>query len=300
MTIPILKSPHEMLLELAGIPHLASGGSPPSIPKAKATLKAINPKILLQAMADKPPPDLPADVFMPRYHGPPEFYFHQDKQPIEYWRRGTVPKNTTKEGLETTASKQDANEMRNWISVMRAGEKYGVPQLPPSHWAGTLFKEGRPDFGYNEFDYRNPKSLEIYRNIVKEGYDPIAAGFASAVYDAHRKAKLKGGDPSGYWFGEGISADKQTSPQYMAGMKANMQYVNHPQNAPLLNMLQNAYDNPVPPPPIPVIDKNLPQEPAQMPNVDIMSNPTGYANGGTIKPFRDISKMLIQKHISGK
>jgi len=293
MTISILKSPKEMLFEQAGIPHMQAGGSP-SLAQQQAAL-AMAGLGTGQAL----PKDLPADVQMPMHHGQPEFYYFQDPDPIKFWRRGTVPKNTTKEGLETRPSELNANAIRNWISVMRAGEKHGVPQFSPETLAAMLFKEKRENFGYNQFDYRNPKSLEIYRNLVKEGYDPAAAGFGSAIYDAHNKAKIKGGDPFNYWFGTGISMDKQTSPQYLAGMKANFDYVNHPQNAPLLNMLKDAYNNPVPPPPIPVIDKDAPQDPTEMPNVDILGNFAGYKNGGKIKPFRDMSKVLIQKHISG-
>jgi hypothetical protein len=281
----------------------AGGKTPPSQAQMQAALAAsagAGPSFLV---ANKPTPkDMPEYVQMPMYHGQPEFYYFQDPSYVKYYRRGTIPKNTTKEGLETLPSELNANELKNWISVMRAGEKHGVPQLSPEQLAAMVFKEGRTNLGFNQFNYRDPKSLEIYRNLVAEGYDPAAAGFGPAIYDAHAKAKVKGGDPMNYWFGTGISEDKQTSPQYLAGMKANMQYVTHPKNAELLNTIRDAYHNPVPPPPIPVIDKDAPQAAAQMPTVDIMGNAAGFKKGGVVKskPFRDISKVLIQKHISGK
>jgi hypothetical protein len=281
-----------MLFEQVGIPHMQAGGS---VQPTTAQMQAA-----LAATAKTAPKDLPKGVMMPMYHGQPEFYYNQDPAPVKYYRRGTVPKNTTKEGLETMPSEIDANAVKNWISVMRAGEKHGVPQFTPEQLTAMLFKEGRTDFGFNQFNYRDPKSLEIYRNLVKEGYDPAAAGFGPAIYDAHTKAKKLGGEPSRYWFGTGVSEDKQTSPQYVAGMQANMQYVNHPKNNALLKVIQDAYNKPVPPPPIPVIDKDAPQDPAQMPNVDIMGNAVGYKKGGKVKPFKDMSKVLIQKHISGK
>ena len=307
MTLSLIKSPAQMLLEKAGIPHMQAGGKvPPTTPHMNAALAmGVTRGLGGNTMAPK---DLPQDVQMPMYHGQPEFFYFQDSDPVKYWRRGTVPKNTTKEGLETLPSELDANAMKNWISVMRAGEKYGVPQFSPEQLAAMAFKEGRTNFGYNQFNYRDPKSLEIYRKLVAEGYDPAAAGFGPAIYDAHQKAKQFGGDPSRYWFGTGVSEDKQTSPQYVQGMKDNMQYVNHPKNAPLLNTIRNAYNNPIPPPPIPVIDKDAPPEP----QVDAMNNPTGmsaeqtgsslFAKGGSVKvkPFKDMSKLLIQKHISGK
>ena len=305
MTISLIKTPNQMILEQAGIPHMQAGGKTPPIPsqaQMQAALAAAAPSAGM-SMGRSPsvtPKDLPPDVQMPMYHGQPEFFYFQDSAPVKYHRRGTIPKHTTKEGLETLPSEIDANALKNWISVMRAGEKHGVPQFSPEQLAAMVFKEGRTNLGFNQFNYRDPKSLEIYRNIVKEGYDPAAAGFGSAIYDAHAKAKAKGGDPMNYWFGTGISEDKQTSPQYLASMKANMDYVNHPKNTELLNTIRDAYHNPVPPPPIPVIDKDAPQEPAQMPNVDIMGNAAGFKKGGKVKPFKDISKMLIQKHISGK
>jgi len=292
MSSPLIKSPLEMLYEQAGIPHMQAGGQPPALGSISPFITGLKEK--------KPPADLPSDVQMPKYHGAPEFYYFQDHQPVEYYRRGTVPKNTTKEGLETIASNRDANKIKNWVSVMRAGEKYGVPQFSIPQLAASLFKEGREDFGFNEFDYRNPKSLEIYRNLVKEGYDPIAAGFGPAIYDAHQKAKIKGGDPYNHWFGSGVSVDKQTSPEYLAGMKANLQYVNHPKNAPLVNLLQDAYNNPVPPPPTPISTLDAPQDTNNyMPNVDTMGNPTGFSTGGSTTPFYDMSRLLIQKHLSG-
>ena len=298
MTISPIKSPQEMILEQAGVPHLAGGGQPP-LPQQQAALamSATGAGVGTGKMA---PPDMPADVQMPMYHGQPEFYYFQEPNPVKYYRRGTIPKHTTKEGLETLPSQVDANQLRNWISVMRAGEKYGVPQLSPEQLTAMLFKEGRTNLGYNQFNYRDPKSLDIYRNIVKEGYDPSAAGFGSAIYDAHQKAKQFGGDPMRYWFGTGISEDKQTSPEYVQAMKNNMQYVYHPKNTELVNTIQDAYHNPVPPPPIPISDKDAPQDTVEMPNIDIMGNVAGFKKGGTVKPFHDISKVLIQKHISGK
>ena len=307
MTLSLIKTPTQMILEQAGIPHMQAGGKTPSQAQMQAALAANAPSAGLNmgvtsglGNGKMAPKDLPSDVQMPIYHGKPEFYYFQDSAPIKYYRRGTIPKHTTKEGLETLPSEIDANALKNWISVMRAGEKHGVPQFSPEQLTAMLFKEGRTDLGYNQFNYRDPKSLEIYRNLVKEGYDPAAAGFGPAIYDAHAKAKAKGGDPMNYWFGTGISEDKQTSPQYLASMKANMDYVSHPKNTELLNTIRDAYHNPVPPPPIPVIDKDAPQEPAQMPNVDTMGNAAGFKKGGKVKPFKDISKMLIQKHISGK
>ena len=283
MTLSLIKTPTQMILEQAGIPHMQAGGKTPSQAQMQAALAANAPSAGLNmgvtsglGNGKMAPKDLPSDVQMPIYHGKPEFYYFQDSAPIKYYRRGTIPKHTTKEGLETLPSEIDANALKNWISVMRAGEKHGVPQFSPEQLTAMLFKEGRTDLGYNQFNYRDPKSLEIYRNLVKEGYDPAAAGFGPAIYDAHAKAKAKGGDPMNYWFGTGISEDKQTSPQYLASMKANMDYVSHPKNTELLNTIRDAYHNPVPPPPIPVIDKDAPQEPAQMPNVDTMGNAAGF------------------------
>ena len=293
-----------MILERMGIPHLQAGGKPPSQAQMQAALAANAPSAGLSLGVMRSPSaipkDLPEDVMMPMHHGQPEFYYFQDSAPVKYYRRGTIPKHTTKEGLETLPSEIDANQLRNWISVMRAGEKHGVPQFSPEQLTAMLFKEGRTNLGYNQFNYRDPKSLAIYRKIVEEGYDPNAAGFASAVYDAHTKAKQFGGDPFNYWFGTGISEDKQTSPEYLAGMKKNLQFVTHPKNANLLNVVKDAYHNPVPPPPIPTSDHLLENTESQMPTVDIMGNVTGYKKGGKIKPFRDMSRVLIQKHISGK
>jgi hypothetical protein len=287
---------------------MQAGGKtpPPSQAQMQAAIAANAPSAgLPMGLAGKmAPKDLPEGVMMPMYHGQPEFFYFQDPAPVKYYRRGTIPKHTTKEGLETLPSEIDANALKNWISVMRAGEKYGVPQLSPEQITAMVFKEGRTNLGFNQFNYRNPKSLEIYRKLVEEGYDPSAAGFGPAIYDAHAKAKQFGGDPMRYWFGTGVSEDKQTSPQYVEGMKANMQYVTHPKNAQLFSAIQDAYHNPAPPPPIPTSDHLMGVEktPAQMPNVDIMGNTTGMKKGGVVesKPFRDISKLLIQKHISGK
>ena len=299
MAISPIKSPQQMILEQAGIPHMQAGGkTAPTTPQMNAALAmGFTGGLGGGKMAPK---DLPEGVMMPMYHGQPEFYYFQDPTPVKYYRRGTIPKHTTKEGLETLPSEINANELKNWISVMRAGEKHGVPQFSPEQIAAMVFKEGRTNLGFNQFNYRDPKSLEIYRKLVEEGYDPAAAGFGPAIYDAHAKAKQFGGDPHRYWFGTGVSEDKQTSPQYVEGMKQNMQYVTHPKNAELLNTIRDAYNNPVPPPPIPTSDHLLGKDEAQMPNVDIMGNAAGFKKGGKVKPFRDMSKVLIQKHISGK
>ena len=73
MSISPIKTPNEMILEQMGIPHLAGGGQPPT--------PAMQAALAMGAMRNdpKPPSDMPEDVYMPKYHGPPEFYYFQEK-----------------------------------------------------------------------------------------------------------------------------------------------------------------------------------------------------------------------------
>jgi hypothetical protein len=65
----------------------------------------------------------------------------------------------------------------------------------------------------------------------------------------------------------------------------------HPKNEALLTAIREAYNYK---PQVPQ------QQPTNMPNVDTMGGVTGYSAGGSTTPFYDMSRLLIQKHLSGK
>ena len=179
--------------------------------------------------------------------------------------------------------------MQDFIKAMRAGEKYGVPQLPPEYLAALLLQEGRSDFGFNEMNMNNPKARMIAEMLMQEGFDDTSAGFGGALYDKMQTAMRLKKPFSTVWNGTGVNMYGQSGKQYTDKFGQGFGAVMHPKNAPLLGSIKEAYNyTPM---------KN--QQPQGI-TADALGNAMPMFNaGGSTTPFYDMSKLVIQKHLSG-
>lgn len=260
-----IKTPEEMTMEAAGIPRMQAGGTPP--------------QSALQALAAAP-------IGM---H--PILKDATSQNPVEFFRYNPRNKFGAKDRLETISSAVDRSTMEDFIRAMRAGEKYGVPQLPPEYLASMLMKEGRSDFGYNEFNKNNPKARMIAEMLIQEGFNPDSAGFGAAVFDKMQTAKRLKVPFATAWNGLGVNPQGQTGQQYAQGISKGFEAVIHPRNAPMLNIIREAYNY------------QPPQAQAQPQGISaegLANAMPQYNAGGSTTPFYDMSKLVIQKHLSGK
>jgi len=264
-----IKSPQEMMFESAGIPHMQAGGQPPSpgtttrLSRA-ATQDGVSGLGSIGPLVDMTPPN-----------------------PVSFYRSNPQNKFGAKDRLETLPSRVDKTTMQDFIKAMRAGEKYGVPQLPPEYLAALLMQEGRSDFGFNEMNMNNPRARMIAEMLMKEGFDDTSAGFGGALYDKMQTAMRLKKPFSTIWNGTGVSMYGQTGNQYTDKFGQGFGAVMHPKNEPLLGSIKEAYNY-------------QPPQPPQGISAEGLANAMPVFNaGGSTTPFYDMSKLVIQKHLSG-
>ena len=272
MGSPLIKSPLQMLYEKAGIPHMANGGGAPM--SHQQAMQAVS-QYTGQGMGK---PDLTGYI-------PPDL--------IPAYRPDIKGKHGGKEGLETMPTYFDKMQLQDYVRAMRAGEPHGVPQLPPEYLANLALREGRSDFGFNELNYHNKKAADISKTLATSGqHEDEASNFAGALYDKMNTAMRLNKPFTTVWNGTGVNDYGQSGNSYTDKFTHGFPATMHAKNEPLLAAIREAYNLP----PLPT------QQPTTMPNVDTMGNVTGYANGGSTTPktFYDMSRLLIQKHLSGK
>lgn len=265
-----------MLYEQAGIPHMQAGGQPPQNPYPTTTTQ----QRALQQIGTQGGLGYKPDL---RGYTPPEF--------IPAYRPDIKGKYGGKEGLETQPTYFDKMQMQEYVRAMRAGEPHGVPQLPPEYLANLALREGRSDFGFNEMNYKNKKAADISKLLATSGqHEDPASDFAGALRDKMDTSMRLNKPFSTVWNGTGVNKMGQSGNQYTQRFTEGFPATMHPKNEALLQIIREAYDHRPPAPQ---------QEQTNMPNVDTMGNTTGFASGGSTTPFYDMSKLLIQKHLSG-
>ena len=275
MTIPLIKTPKQMLFEKAGIPHMQAGGTPPTLAQQQAALA-------MQVPIKK----------TTRY---------APKNPIIGYRAATNPKHADKTGIETQSTTFDKDKISQYVNAyMDARDGFGLPVFTPQELVNRLLVEGRSDFGFNNIDKNDPKAMKIANSMLNLGHADDAAGFAGALFNKQRIADAHKVPFNVAWNGEGRSKETGlTGWDYDKRMQDSAFAAEHPSNAPLLQHVTQLMQPPV----ATNEDPNAMSPTNLLGNTDMPQPTTGsamFAKGGSVKPFRDISKMLIQKHISGK
>jgi len=270
MTISPIKSPQEMILEQAGVPHLAGGGQPP-LAQQQAAL-AVGAQGGLKQAVTRYKPD----------------------NPITGYRAAGSGK------LESLPTTFDKDKITRYVNAYNdAKDQFGLPDFTPEQMVNRLLVEGRSDLGYNKFDTNNKMANKIYQTMQSYGYDD-AAGFPAAIYATHQRAQAHNVPFDVAWNGMGRSKETGlTGWDYHQRMNDSSYAATHPQNAPLLQHVSQIMQ----PPQASDADPNATNAVNLLGNTNMPQPTVGSAmfkKGGTVKPFHDISKVLIQKHISGK
>jgi hypothetical protein len=281
-----IKSPSEMILEQAGIPHLASGGRPrPNKAQMQAALAAqgLRSQISKNSIHSEWDSDEPINL-------------------VAGYQPDPTGKFGSKTGMSTIPHIFDKTEIQNYVKAMRAAEPLGVRQLSEQELMAKLLTEGRSDFGTNYYDFNNKKANQIHQTLRDIGIDPMYATFPAAIYTTDISAKRHNVPFEHAWNGLGTSEETgKTGAEHNQKYQQFLPLVDNPLNNDLKQTISEAYNY-------------KPQDPsvmAPLQNTDPMGNVVPatqpvkqqlpwFAKGGKVKPFRDMSKVLIQKHISGK
>lgn len=148
--------------------------------------------------------------------------------------------------METTPHKYDKETMNYFIQGMRAGEKYGVPQLDKATLAGMAMQEGPTHpFGFNSsaFNTQNKEAVKVRDKLIADGVESSAATFAASVFDKEQVAKRKNIPFAMAWNGSGKSAYGQSGREYAQLVEKQKEMLQDPKNASFVSWLNSAYDN---------------------------------------------------------
>jgi hypothetical protein len=284
MSSPLIKSPLEMLYEQAGIPHMQAGGRPPMTHH-------------MQPMTI----NVPYGTGLARFNQrngidmtPPN--------PIDVYRADPTGKFGGKDRMETMPTRLDKTTIEDYIKAMRAGAPIGVPQLTQDQLAKMLLTEGRSDFGYNQLNENNKKALYKADLLQEMGHNRLPAEFAAALYDKQQLANRINRPLQEVWNGTGRSGiTGRTGAQHNQRFNEFGYAVDHPKNAELMNTINSAYN--YQPPVKQELGANEYANPMgdYVPTVEQNKPGAWFATGGSVAPksFYDMSKILIQKHLSG-
>jgi hypothetical protein len=139
--------------------------------------------------------------------------------------------------IESLPTVYDKETIGNLMKALKAS---GV-QVNPDEMTNILLREGRSNFGFNDFDYNNKKAAAIRDNLIQQGHDPYAASFPAAIYDKQQLAnRLKVPFPQA-WNGSGPEARK-----YAKELEASKYAIEHEKNQPLREFIYNSLGQKLP------------------------------------------------------
>jgi len=282
MSSPLIKSPLEMLYEQAGIPHMQAGGQPPQT-SPQALRNAAMAKYGAMAGLGGGRIDMTPD------------------NPLKMYRADPTGRYGGKDRMETMPTTGDRTTVEEYIKAMRAGQSLGIPQLTQDQLAKMLLVEGRGDFGFNALNENNKAAMEKAALLNEMGHSRVASDFAAALYDKQQLANRINKPFQEVWNGTGRSGvTGRTGAQHNDRYNQFGYAVNSPKNTELMDVLNSAYNY---------------QEPEKLnlgsneyadpmgnyvPTVEQNKPGRLFASGGSVNSFYDMSKLLIQKHLSGK
>ena len=280
MSSPLIKSPLEMLYEHAGIPHMQAGGRPP--------------------MTHYMQPHTLGMAYGAGLGGAGQSVDMTSSNPLKMYRADPTGRYGGKDRMETMPTTVDKTTVEEYIKAMRAGQSLGVPQLTQDQLAKMLLVEGRGDFGFNALNENNKAAMEKATLLNEMGHNRVASDFAAALYDKQQLADRINRPFQEVWNGTGRSKmTGRTGAQHNQRFNEFGYAVDHPKNAELMNTINSAYNYQEPEKLNLGANEYADPMGSYVPTVEQNKPGRRYAAGGSTTPFYDMSKLLIQKHLSG-
>jgi hypothetical protein len=222
--------------------------------------------------------------------------------PVQGYRADPTGRFGGKDRMETQPTTYNREIVDAYIKAMRAGEPLGVPQLTQDQLMQMLLTEGRSDFGFNMLNENNKKAMHKAEVLNEMGHSKLASDFAAALYDKQQMANRLNRPLQEVWNGLGRSSAGRTGAQHNQRFNEFGYAVDNPKNAELMNVVNEAY-NYRPPEKLNLGANEYADPMGNFVPTTEPNKPGGfYSTGGSVAPksFYDMSKMLIQKHLSGK
>ena len=289
----LIKSPLSALLNQAGVPTLAKGGQPPAVQKP------IAPSSYQVVKYSAPNNTLPQFI---KYGSDPFAYLQGDNM-IDAYRANPKNKFGAKDYIETQPTRLNAAQITAYMNALRDAQHLGVKPLSAEQLATMALLEGRSDFGYNQLNENNKKAVYKADLLQEMGHNRMPAEFAAALYDKQQLANRINRPLPEVWNGLGRSSlTGRTGAQHNARFNQFGYAVDSPKNAELMNTINEAYN--YRPPVKQELGANEYANPMgdYVPTVEQNKPGAWFSTGGSVAPksFYDMSKILIQKHLSGK
>ena len=269
----LIKSPLNALLNQSGIPTLANGGTPPvQAPQPAPTRKQTAAKAAGLGLTGGGSPYASNFAF---YTG------LGDSNYLDAYRHDPKGRFGGKEGLETQATRYNESMLQSYAKALRDAKLHGGRTLSPEELMTLALVEGRSDFGYNDLDINDKRATKLAENLIAQGHNADAAGFAAAIDNKLRTAERLGIPFAVAWNGTGRGSGgtgRDYARRYDAAHNAGI--YEHPKNALLYEAVQNGF---------------LPdEEKATMPQVDAAGNPIGFGTTET-RPYKKGGSVAKEK-----
>ena len=104
-----------------------------------------------------------------------------NEEKIPVYRANPKNRYGATDRMETLPTMFDKATVSSFTRAAAAGQKHGVPVLPPEMIANLMLHEGREDAGFNELNHKNKKAVAIAEKLLEDGHTDEAAGFAAAA-----------------------------------------------------------------------------------------------------------------------
>ena len=269
-----------MLYEQAGIPHMQAGGRPP--------------------MTHYLQPHTLGTAYGAGLGGAGQSVDMTSSNPLKMYRADPTGRYGGKDRMETMPTTVDRTTVEEYIKAMRAGESFGIPQLTQDQLAKMLLVEGRGDFGFNALNENNKAAMQKAALLQEMGHNRLASDFAAALYDKQQTADRLRRPLQEVWNGTGRSGmTGRTGAQHNERYNQFGYAVDHPKNAELMNTINSAYNYREPEKLNLGANEYADPMGNYVPTIEPNKPGSRYASGGSVNSFYDMSKLLIQKHLSG-
>lgn len=175
-----------------------------------------------------------------------------------------------KRNVETLPTLYNKPVMNSFLDAYKAA---GIKGPSPQDLAAMALVEGRSDFGYNKFDTNNKKAVKVYNDLIEQGHNKAAAGFAAAVVEKQQVAKRKNIPFFAAWNGTGTSKmSGKTGFDYADKVERAKAALSHPKNKALSSFINTKLS-----------EADLPEAEVQAAKGGAIKMPDGYKAGGNVK-----------------
>ena len=146
-------------------------------------------------------------------------------------------------GLETQPTQLRMGPLYALARDMAATKQYGTPQISLQDLAALALKEGREDFGANNYDHNNKEIQAYVDRLVRDGVSWENAGILAAMREKQAVAARLKIPFARAWNGTGTNQFGQTGADYARDYEAYRKAATARENAELLSALRRGYED---------------------------------------------------------